>query len=288
MAAKFDIDVHGWRKQVERIASAYGIEMNFLLAEMHRLFTRDVQMKLPTATKGGGRLMSGTAFSDFIPTTRTMVENKKGGPIESDLRRIFVPVTASMEKTEEIRNLKSAGSVPFRRFEDKSGAVWGVDSNLWSTSRAAVHAHHQKFRTKAGRVTRAGDYDRRIGRWKFIDKMHIPVELFRSYLAEVKRDIGKTQAGFNSAMAYFSGLVGAPATLPTYAKRHGSGQGTFADSFNKQTGDGSMVSINSIPWVWRFRGMADAAARTREKDLHAGWFEKRMPRLIKRWDAISA
>jgi hypothetical protein len=284
MPVAFKVDVSGWQRQIERIAREYGVEAKFILAEVHQLMTAEVQRRLPIARRGGGRGMNG-------PTGGWMTEASKDdyrGPIQADLKRIFVPVSERDEVSDEISSLKGAGSIPARIFRTKTGAVWATESSLWSESESAMYAHHQKYRSKTtGRASRAGNVgDHYIGRWKFVDKMHVPARLFRSYLRDVLLRVGKTRAGFNAALRHFSAVVNKPVRLPSAISRHGDGYGNYSDnSGGAPLANAELTSTNHVPWVSRFKGMAESVARTRDRDF-AFYFEKRMPRLIARWNAM--
>jgi hypothetical protein len=287
MPVAFHADVSGWQRQIERISREYGVEAKFVLAEVHQLMTAEVQRRLPIARKGGGRGLGGAVGSSGAFPSEAERDDYRG-PIQSDLKRIFVPVTAREEVSAEIQSMKAAGGIPVRIFRRKDGSTWAAESKLWSESEGAMFAHHNKYRSKTtGRVSRAGDLgDHYIGRWRFIDKMHVPAELFREYLRGVLARVGKTRSGFNAALRHFSAAVGKAASIQPAVARHGDSFGSFTDnSGGVPLANAELASTNHVPWVSRFKGMAEAVARTRDRDF-ALYFEKRMPRLVARWEAM--
>ena len=112
----------------------------------------------------------------------------------------------------------------------KDGRVFGVEKNLYQpkASVSMMKKHHNKYRNKRGRVSRAGREDIQIGRHVFIDKMFGQSGSFAAYMKYLKGRIGMGKAGWNAA----SNALKVP-YVPKWIKKHGSGGGSVKIEINK-------------------------------------------------------
>lgn len=87
-----------------------------------------------------------------------------------------------------------------RLWTTKDGRVYGVEHDFFlpNASRSDLRAHHRKY-FRNGRFTRAGGATRDIGRWKFIDRLVIPEDVFRAYLKEQQAKVGYLLSGWRVA-----------------------------------------------------------------------------------------
>jgi hypothetical protein len=112
----------------------------------------------------------------------------------------------------------------------KDGRVFGVEKNLYQpkASVSMMKKHHNKYRNKRGRVSRAGREDIQIGRHVFIDKMFVQSGSFNAYMKYLKGRIGKGKAGWNAA----SNALKVP-YVPKWIKNHGPSGGSVKIAINK-------------------------------------------------------
>jgi hypothetical protein len=103
--------------------------------------------------------------------------------------------------------------------------------------------HHNKYRNKRGRVSRAGREDIQIGRHVFIDKMFVQSGSFNAYMKYLKGRIGMGKAGWNAA----SNALKVP-YVPKWIKQHGSSGGSVRVAINKPIYPTIMVS-NEISYM---------------------------------------
>lgn len=188
------------------------------------------------------------------------------GAIEGDALRA-VHVIKSSYKSYEWNPRDSAGKdVTSVVFRTKQGAVWATEKELARPNASVdeIQAHVNRFRSKTtGRVSRGGHSgDKRIGRWKFIDRMHVDAARFNRYLRAASKRVGKLQAGWNPMIRAFRG---APAAA--WISRH-PGRGT-ARSTIRPDGSGFGEGVNRVPYASRFYtpGRLAQSARVRERHM---------------------
>lgn len=163
-------------------------------------------------------------------------------------------------------------------FKRKDGTVYGVDYDKLGLSEGVLAAAHQGARlASTGRVSKAGTYTKNIGRWKFVNRVHAPAALRRSYIKKIQGHVGKTKSGWLAAVSHFCriGRVAFPSGVD-WVQRHGAMHGSFVDGMDRAKGNGYLVAINSIPWIQRFAGLVNWAVKTRINDFNKGYFELRM------------
>ena len=243
MSAKngIEVDVMGWRKQVNRFANRWGLSARDLMRYEMGLWASDLVRKSWPRTYAQGRWR-----------------------VENDILKIFEPINDS-------REVKVSDQV-FLRHKTKEGVVYGVDMDLFrpNADTAMMAAHHDKYRRKDGRVTEArggGETffgsrggDKQIGRWKFVDKMHVEPGALRRFIRYRQGHVGRLKAGWLAMVRRFGGKA------PKWVMRH-SGDGTAADRMQAD-GNGFLIGINAVPYAARkLKGLLEASARTRERHL---------------------
>jgi len=290
LSATITVDMVGWQKQVAWLSLNWGIEARFVMYEVMRLFVKGIQNRLPAARKGGGRGF-GTEATDWKGAGASGYK----GPIQQDLSRIFVPISDASQLSEvtniggrDVRIFRYEGQRggAGRANKGRMGAAWLVDTQDYDPTGSRMGQHHMRNRVANGRVTRAGSYDRRIGRWKAIEKLHVPMAAYRSYLRELLTHVGKLKASMNAGVNLFSRLSNAAGSTPSFVSRHGERYSAAKDAMTKD-GGGYLEARSYLPWSGRFDSLVRFEASLREKDLSTH-FEKRMRRLADRWNSMRA
>jgi hypothetical protein len=126
----------------------------------------------------------------------------------------------------------------------KSGAVYLIDKNFYmpSASKSDMEAIHKKYRLKNGRVSRAGQNDLQIGRWKAKNKYFVRDGVLRSYVSSVKKRVGSLKASWIPALEYFAKKTNGAMRVSAWIANQ-KREGTFRDNVN-QTGNGSAVATS--------------------------------------------
>ena len=258
------VDTKGFAKQVDRLAREIGLTAKIVMRDQMRLWLNDLMKRFPpTGAKG------------LTATGKGSISASKQGKdrVAKDVRKVIVGVDDAdmkeMRQGERIFLVHKTKGVEF----GGTGAIYGVDRDLYdrSASMSRIRAHHERFRRKSdGRVTeaRAGSEKGRntlnIGRWKFVDKLHVKKSAQRRYIRERQKQVGKLKAGWLPAAQVFGARP--PAFVRKQATRLGSssGLGTMNDS-----GDGFFEAQNNVPYAGRFGRIMRFSAKVRQRDLDA-------------------
>ena len=163
----------------------------------------------------------------------------------------------------------------------KDGTVYGTEATLYKpdASFQEMRDHHKKF-FKNGQRSRAGNYTRDIGRWKFIDKMVVGAGALKSYIEKMVQRVGFTKAGWATAAqrAGFKLNASGRNYVPKWISRHaGTAPGTGRMG-GKGTSNPFFVLVNQVPW---------ASTKIRLDDIGKTLADARQD-IIKRVDAIIA
>ena len=73
-------------------------------------------------------------------------------------------------------------------FYGKDGRIWGSEKEQYrpNASIREMRGHHNAYKSPlTGKVTKAGSWDRTIGRWKFVDRMVVGKSAMKRYLAHI-------------------------------------------------------------------------------------------------------
>lgn len=210
------------------------------------------------------------------PEGGTAEQKRRGhAAVAGDIARIIVPIDGGLGSVEELEDLKNAGllSDSARFFKTKRRAVYGVDRDLVkiSPSMKEMERHHDKYRSKrTGRVTRAGTYTKDIGRWKFVDKMHVKASAAKRFIKHKQKKVGQLKAGFIPATEHFAMLAGvAPKAIPVWVKKQAKRMGSQVNAVNNRTGEGFLELINSVPYASSSisQNTINFLERVRQRDL---------------------
>ena len=227
MKAEIITDVTSYRREVERYAALTGTSLKEAMEE-------------------SVAILAGTLARKFPP--KSLAQGRKA--IRNDLKRIFTPVDKNIVAEWEMNEglgiyTNQTGHV----FKTKTGAIYAVDGELHrpNASMREMNAHHLKYRDSRGRVTRAGSRTRDIGRWRFVDKMHVKTSTFNAYVKFVSESVGSLKSGWALATYRFKGAK----ELPGWIRRHASDNGRVIDAM-KKNGNGYIEIVNEIPYASRW------------------------------------
>ena len=224
-----DVSSADVEKKIAALAKKSGTSISFICNDQMRLFVNDGIKSTPPKTYAQGR-----------------------GAIADDLASLFMPMDSKFRQDWDV-NIKSGIVGPIanmRVFKTAAGAVYGVDRALYkpNASNTEMRRHHLKYKTKSGRVTRARRYTRDIGRWKFVDLMHVKPSKLKQYVRSQQKKVGLTKAGWGNAALYYAKKTNG--TTPAYSswvRKHIPKGGYYGrlDLF----GNGSIVAYNDLPWI---------------------------------------
>jgi hypothetical protein len=96
-------------------------------------------------------------------------------------------------------------------FVTKGGEVYGADMQYYrprATQDELKKLHYRLRSTKTGRTTLAGNWDRKIGRWRGIEIMIAKRATIMRYVASVQKRVGRAKAAWAQS---FKDLGGKPA-----------------------------------------------------------------------------
>lgn len=173
-----------------------------------------------------------------------------------------------------------AGGVTFpaRVFRRKDGTVYAVENSLIMFDGSKLGQHHESLRSQTtGRVTRAGDYDRSIGRWKFVNRAVVPGGVKRKFIRDKQKSVGRLKAGWSAGVERFKGKA------PSWVTRHGRSESAVIDTLDRLTLRGEIGIENRVPYAERkIRGIVELTLRKRVKDLTGGFYAKRWQKQMQR------
>ena len=253
------VDEQGFRRQVNDLARQVGLTGRTVMLDQMRLWVSDLIRKTPPKTLAQGRKR-----------------------VAKDINKVFVAVDP--HDMHELRR----GDILFMVHRYKNGG-YAVEKDQYrpSASKGTLRRHHSNLRRKDGRVTEArggseaGRNTLDIGRWKFIDKMHIPKRLLKSYIRDTQKHVGTLKAGWMPAALAFN------AKVPNFVKKNARRAGRFTDAMGKD-GEGFLLAVNSVPYAPAKIGKLPAVtAQTRNRDLDRQ-LKKEFARVIKTENAKKA
>lgn len=169
----------------------------------------------------------------------------------------------------------------------KSGAVFGVDRALFrpDASQDEMHKHHVSLRGKNGRVSQAGSRDRKVGRWKFINKMFVRKPVLESYIESVKARVGSLKAGWLPALYHYAALSnGSVGRIPQWISGQAIRAGSFGGNMSDR-GDGSIFSVNTAHHSRAIRRDTVLYAQKKQERSMKAFGEKRVQRLCDQFNA---
>ena len=250
------VDTKAFSKQVDRLAKTVGLTGKQVMHDQFRLWITDLMRRFPPTGQK----------SDNATGKGSIAASKQGRDrVAKDIGKIIVGVDLS-----ELRSQMDIGGQQFFAFKRHSGAVYGVDRDLYdpSASMGKLRAHHDRYRRRDGRVTEArggsehGRNSLDIGRWKFVDKLHVRKSTQRRFIREKQESVGKLKAGWMPAAVAFNAIP--PAFVRNQMTRLGSTSGTRT---MKDNGDGYFEARNNVPYAGRFERIVKFTGHVRQLDL---------------------
>lgn len=169
----------------------------------------------------------------------------------------------------------------------KSGAVFGMDKALFrpEANEVEMHQHHMALRGKNGRVSQAGARDRRVGRWKFFDKMFVRKATAMSYLKSVQDRVGTLKAGWLPALYRYASLSnGSQGRLPQWIKRQSIPSGGSSGMMDA-TGNGAIYAWNTAPHSRAIRESQVTFTQRKQENSMRRFGAKRIQRLCDQFNA---
>jgi len=256
------VDIAGFRKSVRRLARQYGIDARFVMYDQMRLWAQNMIKHAPP---------------------KSIAQYKK--TVSKDIRKLFVD-------TNDKKTWKQNG---VRLFKTKNNAVYGVEKILYNPSASIeeMKSHHNKYRTKSGRVTSAGGRrdtwfggtggTKNIGRWKFVDDMHVRRTALNRYVRHKQGNVGQIKAGYIPAAVHFGRKARKFPEIPSAVRKVKRRSGSHADAMRKD-GSGYLEMTNKVPYAANNSALRNALkieGQKRERDL-AKFMEKRIESLSRR------
>ena len=251
---------------VQRGLSAFarkaGVTVDFVAADQMRLWLQDL-------------------VSNKVEVPRSGPQGRKR--VKADIERILIPFSA--QEKSWIRDFGADDGVlgGKHRFKSKTGAVWLVDADMYEPgpSQATIRKWHDKQRLKSGRVTEAGTWDRRIGRWRSIRKLHVPKKDAQRYIKAQQSHVGKAKAGWLTALSAMAHAARTRARVPPWVLKAPHTPGALQ---MMRGGHGVVEATNRVPYAEdKFESWLPATLAKRHKDI-TGKMWLRMERVINQFN----
>jgi len=273
-----------FERQMTIYGKEYGLTAKEVLQDQMRLWLADLIRSTPPSKK----LFDKATWANLLASLNVarLSETKLGErAAEADVRRLFV----DLDKPKEAQwRILLSGEDQVRVIQDKprSGGrsiFYGVEADLFrpSASKEEMREQHLKYRGQNGRVTKAGTYTRTVGRWKYVDRMHVKKTALNRYVREVKSHVGTLKAAWYAAAQAigFGASIKVPSRLKKLAGSRAEGGGT---NMVTNKGTGFIEAVNKMPYSQeKCDSIASALARTRSKDMEKH-FEHRLQQLNRR------
>jgi hypothetical protein len=145
--------------------------------------------------------------------------------VEKDIRKVVYGVRgAAMPQARNPKVFKSQNNKPVidfgvlqkcegknavRIFATKGGEVYGVDTErfLPNATLSDLAQAHQEHRTKRGRVTTAGQRDRVVGRWRWLNVIIVKDRLLERFIKQKQKMVGQAKGGWVDAFIKCGGQI---------------------------------------------------------------------------------
>lgn len=253
-------------------------ETDRLLAGM-KTFAAETGQTLKAVFVDQMRLASNSLAKNFPAKSQGMQRKAIAG----DIGNIFIEIDDPLF----LENWAGIGEkAPARVFKTKSGAVLGVEQASYNAQgdMTAMDAHHKRYRTKAGRVTKAGSFTRDIGRWKYINRQVVAKGAVARY---ARKYLFPRVGAMKSGWLLPSGApVQSKAPAWVLKARHAVGeQSEYTDQMDLFA-TGFLKLNNRITYAARQMGIVRIELQKRQRDLktYAG---KRLQQRIDKFNSRS-
>lgn len=259
-------------------------------------FAREAGLTMRDVGVDQARLLAQDLINRTPPLNKKMKIDEAAGrnAIRTDAARV---IKIMPDDAQYWDSAEAIGTVEIA-YKTKSGRVYGTDRELYKPYASAqqIADHVARYRSKTtGRVTRAGSKTKNVGRWKFVDALHVNAASFAKYLDLAYTRLGQFAAGWKGAAIHFAQATRIPsrsggqaeAKIPSFVARH-AGDGGFIDAMTTN-GGGQITLYNNMRYgnKSRLESLHRSALRTRERDM-TKWMQKRLAYLIDRHNGRQA
>jgi len=232
------LDAREWNGYARDINARTGRAMSEVCADLMALILRDAMRRTPPFGFGSSAYQVGRKA------------------VADDVSRVFVGMNAGEMVDWEIINGPGAGNVGVR-IVDPGGpfgrdVVYGVEQHLYRphADNGTMEAHHNRYRDARGRVSKAGAWTYNVGRWKFVNRMHVPMSALMRYMGYKASHVGRAKAGWWGAFLHFSKRSGKVFAQPgAFVTKHGSQWSAATDTTPAGSDFGTMVAENLVGYA---------------------------------------
>lgn len=269
----------------QRVSANLSDFTRFVLSDQMALWCKDL-LRSTVPTRKLGKANKGAGSTDWKIGKNAVRKDLAG---KSGMGGVIFVVLETTKAHWETLTAQGTQELAFKR---KDGSVYGVERDYYdpTPSTKTMYEHHTRFRSKVtGRVTTAGTKNRKVGRWKFVDRLHLRKSSLNAYVREMQKDVGKTKAGWISPMRYFcsqtNGHVKPTVSGYGWVFRHHS---PGSHNLLATNAEGFALAQNDVPWAHRWdRGMMESTLKTRTNDM-SGKNNYYVMRLQKMWENKAA
>jgi hypothetical protein len=240
------LNSYEFRKAVEQVADKTGVSAADVLRDQMRLLVQTLYKWTPPPKKSAG-------------------VNR----VKADLAKLFTPYLDESILQDYLDEMDERGANLVYRTDSK-GNLYTIKRDQIVLDPITMREVHQQHRDRRGRV-------RNIGR---SSKYLVPLKMFRKYVKEVTKHVGKLRAGWMPAMALFNARS-APSWVADN-RAFGMLHGEASDRLNNDL-KGMLVAENRVPYI-RDEGMLTRAMRLRTKDLEKN-LDKRVDQIMRKHSA---
>lgn len=244
MSARLTIDATEFSRTVDTLKAVAKKNSNKVLHDEVKLLVKAMHRMTPPFT---GKPMVGS-----LATHRKAGENAirgdlfgRGSAAARGHRSAGIFVAKS--KDELAQDFRTTGGwATGAVFRSKTGSLYGIEKHLIkpNATTSQMAAHHKRYRTKNGRVTTAGSMTRDIGRWKFVDKMHVSEQAADRYVKHLKKKVGAAKSGWSASIRRYK-VKG----IPKWARQSVGPRGFARVKFNKAAATMVYEWANTVPYV---------------------------------------
>lgn len=236
------------------------VEAAKLMANI-RAFAKDTGMTVKAVYLDQLRLASNSLIKSFPPKTA----NQGRSVIMEDMTSIFTEVGpgAFLQESFDV----FGENAPPKVFKTARGAVMGAEIDQFNPRGdiSIMHDHHQKYRMKNGRTSKAGSYTRDVGRWKFINRMIVPAGAVKKYAkTKLFPHVGLLKAGW-----ILPANCPVQSKPPAWVAKAGKSVLVGVEFEDKMTPDGNgfLRERNPIEYGSKHQGLIEIELRKRGRDL---------------------
>jgi len=272
-----DVDTSSIDSALRSYAKNTGVPVNFIVKDQMRLLLQDmIKFSPPRKKKPGSKID----------------KNIGKERVEKDIGKVIVPVGPAKANTL-YELFGSKGTVSEAAvFKTRRGAIYGVDRDLWkpTANRRMIKPHHEKYRRKDGRVTEArggseqGRNTKDVGRWKFVDKLHVRERAFRSYVKHRQKKVGELAAGWIHPLDEVARAVNTKGKAPVWVRKAEGLKGEWKPRMNED-GSGYVEATNPYGYsAEKYMRFLPSLMAKRRKDI-VGQLWRRLDRLTDQFNA---